>query len=104
MEKQALMVVGQLIRHKLFGYRGVVIDIDPHFMLTDEWYETMAKTRPPKDEPWYRVLVHDSATETYVAERNLEADDSVDPIKHSELDVHFSDFQNGRYISHQKIN
>jgi heat shock protein HspQ len=51
-------------------------------MLSDEWYETVARSRPPKDQPWYRVLVHNSANETYVAERNLELDASEEPVRH----------------------
>ena len=49
--------IGQLVHHRLFNYRGVVYDVDPVFMLPDEWYEQVALSRPPKDEPWYRVLV-----------------------------------------------
>lgn len=45
--------VGDLIHHRLFDYRGVIVDIDAAFQLTDEWYEAVAKSRPPKDEPWY---------------------------------------------------
>ena len=66
--------IGSLIHHKLFDYRGVIIDIDPEFQLTDEWYETVARSKPPKDEPWYHVLVDDATNSTYVAEQNLEPD------------------------------
>jgi heat shock protein HspQ len=72
---------GDLIHHRLFDYRGVIVDVDPRMMLSDEWYETVARSRPPKDQPWYRVLVHNSANETYVAERNLELDASEEPVQ-----------------------
>ena len=89
--------IGQLVHHKLFDYRGVVYDVDPVFMLTDEWYDQVALSRPPKNEPWYRVLVDGSSQETYVAERNLEADTLGTAISHPHLSVHFSDFSGGQY-------
>ena len=54
-ENKAKYVIGQQIRHKLFEYRGLIVAVDLEFKSTDEWYETMAKSRPPKDEPWYHV-------------------------------------------------
>jgi heat shock protein HspQ len=96
--------VGQLVQHKLFDYRGVVVDVDPCFMGTEEWYEQMARTRPPREAPWYRVLVHDAGHETYVAERNLEEDDSLAPIRHPLVEDYFGDFRDGQYIPHQPMN
>jgi heat shock protein HspQ len=95
---------GDLIHHRLFDYRGVIVDVDPRMMLSDEWYETVARSRPPKDQPWYRVLVHNSANETYVAERNLELDASDEPVRHPMVDAYFSAFSDGRYISAGRIN
>ncbi len=89
--------IGQLIRHRLFDYRGVVYDVDPVFMLSDEWYEKVAKSRPPRDEPWYRVLVDGSDQETYVAQRNLAADDDLSSISHPLTGQIFSGFKDGRY-------
>ena len=89
--------IGQLVHHKLFDYRGVVYDVDPVFMLPDEWYEQVALSRPPKDEPWYRVLVDGSSQETYVAESNLEADALGKAIDHPDLGVYFSNFEGGLY-------
>jgi heat shock protein HspQ len=90
--------IGQLVRHRLFDYRGVVYDVDPEFMLSDEWYEQVARSRPPKDEPWYRVLVDGSGQETYVAQRNLEADEELMPISHPLADQYFSGFKDGCYL------
>ena len=72
--------VGELIHHKRFEYRGVVVDVDPTFQLSDDWYDQVARSRPPKDAPWYHVLVHEAEHMTYVAERNLEPDTSGQPI------------------------
>ncbi len=96
--------VGQLVHHRLFHYRGVVVDVDPTFQGSDEWYERMARTRPPKDRPWYHVLVHNADHQTYVAERNLEADDSGAPVKHPLVPAVFDEFRDGRYITHQTLN
>ena len=96
--------VGDLIRHRLFDYRGVIVDVDPRFQSTDEWYETVARSNPPKDKPWYHVLVHEAAHMTYVAERNLEPDESVAPIMHPLLGDFFSRFESGRYVSDIRAN
>jgi heat shock protein HspQ len=96
--------VGQLVTHKLFNYRGVIIDVDPDYQGSDEWYNQVALTQPPKDKPWYRVLVHNALHETYVAERNMEIDDSKSPINHPLIPEFFSDFADGKYITHQRNN
>lgn len=94
---EAKFHIGQRIHHRLFDYRGVVVDVDPVFQDTDEWYEQVARSRPPKDKPWYRVLVHGAQHETYVAERNLEPDLTEDPIEHPLIDELFSGMENGAY-------
>lgn len=99
-EKTARFSVGDLVHHRLFDYRGLIYDVDPVFMLSDEWYEQMATSRPPRDEPWYRVLVHNAMHETYVAERNLEQDpdrDLDDPILHPLVDTLFEKSEDGVY-------
>ena len=93
----AKFAIGQLIKHRLFDYRGVVYDVDPSFQGTEEWYRQMARSRPPKDKPWYRVLVHGSVHETYVAERNLDADASGEPVQHPLVDALFDAFSDGAY-------
>ena len=96
--------VGQLVRHKRFGYRGVVVDVDPIFQGSESWYEQVALSRPPKDRPWYRVIVHEADHETYVAERHLEPDLSAEPVQHPLVNVVFDAFSDGRYISHRRAN
>ena len=95
---------GGLVLHKLFEYRGVIIDVDPHFQGTSEWYDMMAKSRPPKDSPWYHVLVDGSDVQTYVAERNLETDETGRPIDHPEVATHFQALGDGAYIPRHKGN
>ena len=93
----ALFAPGQLIRHKRFGYRGVVADVDAQFEGTEEWYEQVARSRPPKDRPWYHVLPDGASHTTYVAERHLEDDPSGRPVEHPLLDRFFRGFAGGRY-------
>lgn len=95
--KQAMFFIGQCIHHRLFDYRGVIIDADPEFAGSDQWYEVVARSRPPRNEPWYHVLVHDSDAQTYVAQRNLESDSSGLPINHILIEQCFSVFKDGAY-------
>lgn len=100
---EAKFSIGQTVHHLLFGYRGVIYDVDPFFLGTDEWYDEVAKSRPPKDQPWYKVLVHDALHETYVAERNLELDRSGLRIEHPGVPILFSDFVGGRYMPRRPV-
>lgn len=87
--------LGQVVNHKLFGYRGVVVDVDPEFLGSEAWYDNMAKSQPPKDQPWYHVLVHDAEHQTYVAERNLATDGGQ--IVHPLVPLVFADFDGDKY-------
>ncbi|WP_210396624.1 heat shock protein HspQ [Motiliproteus sediminis] len=101
---EAVYAIGQRVRHALFEYRGVIIDVDPVFSLSDDWYQNEAVSRPPRDRPWYRVLVHNAIHETYVAERNLEADLSDEPVNHPDIELHFSGLVDGVYQTRQRGN
>lgn len=90
--------IGQLIHHRKFDYRGVIVDVDAEYNGSEEWYELMAKSRPPKDAPWYHVLVHGAQHSTYVAERHLEPDPSGEQIDHPALGEFFERFDNGVYV------
>ncbi|MGB5413310.1 MAG: heat shock protein HspQ [Polyangiales bacterium] len=96
--------IGQLVHHRLFDYRGVVVDIDATFSLSEAWYDQVAKSRPPKDAPWYRVLVGGAMHETYVAEQNLEEDRVGSPIEHPMLEHFFDAFENGHYVRNRGLN
>ena len=95
---------GQVIQHKIFDYRGVVVGVDQTFQLADEWYEGVAKSRPPKDQPWYHVLVHGARQTTYVAERNLEPGPGGQPVEHPLLDRFFDTFSDGFYSNSREAN
>ena len=89
--------VGQIIHHVLFNYRGVIVDIDSNFQGTETWYREVAKSSPPRNKPWYHVLVDKSYSITYVAERNLEEEISKEPIEHPFIKEYFKEFENGSY-------
>ena len=101
---KAKFSIGDLVHHRLFNYRGVIVDVDYKFQSSDEWYEAMAKSRPPKHKPWYHVLVDTAEHSTYVAEQNLEHDKSGELVSHPLIDRFFSKFDNGHYIPTDRVN
>ena len=97
----ARFTIGDVVRHRIFDFRGVVFDVDPEFDNTDEWYEAIPeKVRPRKDQPFYHLLAENDDTEyvAYVSEQNLLADYSGMPIRHPQVSEIF-DWQpaDGRY-------
>ena len=88
--------IGQIVTHRRFGYRGVIFDVDPKFMLSEQWYREVARSRPPKDRPWYHVLVDNADQTTYVAERNLRLAADHDPIRSPLIGSYFQAF-NGEF-------
>ena len=101
---EARFDVGEVVVHTLFDYRGVVYDIDPVFSLADEWYEAMARSKPPKDEPWYHVLVDGEVYTTYVAQRNLKTNGTNLPVVHLLLSDYFSRFDGSSYLPRDRAN
>lgn len=87
---------GQLVRHRRYGYRGVVVDFDMTCQAEETWYYAN-QTQPPRNQPWYHVLVDGTAATTYAAQTSLEADEDTDPIRHPLLDTLFTSFEDGRY-------
>jgi heat shock protein HspQ len=101
---RAKFAVGDVIHHRLFDYRGVIVDVDATYAGGDRWYEEVARSRPPKNAPWYHVLVSEATHTTYVAERNLEPDRGGGPAHHPLLAEHFEDFREGRYVPKRSPN
>jgi heat shock protein HspQ len=87
--------IGHVIQHRRYNYRGVVIAVDDRCLAPDDWY-AKNRTQPRRNQPWYHVLC-DGGRETYVAEENLEADDSGMEIDHPLLGRLFATFAHGRY-------
>lgn len=104
-QERARFSVGQIVHHRLFDYRGIVFDVDAEFRGTEEWYEEVAKSRPPKNRPWYHVLVDGASHTTYVAEQNLEpVSDEDDPIDHPLFTQLFQRDESGGWMPQQKAN
>ena len=93
---------GQLVKHRRYGYRGVVVEFDPHCKAPESWYQSN-KTRPEKMQPWYHVLVHGATHSTYVAQSNLVPDTTGDPVIHPLVQKIFQTFFRGRYYT-QNLN
>ena len=96
---EAKFHIGQIVHHRLFDYIGVIFDIDPVFQGNDEWYEKVALSKPPKDEPWYQILVNEAIHTTYVAEQNLKPASAPQKIIHPFVDSLFSEFDGKKYKS-----
>ena len=92
---------GQLVRHKRYGYRGVVVDSDPYCKAPDSWYEKN-QTQPPRSQPWYHVLVDGSSTATYAAQTSLEAEERAAPIEHPLVAAFFSEFDGNCYVRNDR--
>ena len=97
MSSKAKFKIGQIIHHRLFDYIGVVFDIDPIFQGTEEWYEQVARSRPPKNEPWYHILVHSAEHTTYVAEQNLYIEEQPKAIQNPLINSIFTKFDGLQY-------
>ena len=92
--------LGQVVRHRVFPFRGVIYDVDPQFANAEAWWLAIPKdARPRKDQPFYHLLAENEqgCYTAYVSEQNLLADDSGEPVGHPEARALFSRFENGRY-------
>lgn len=87
---------GQLVHHKRYGYRGVVVDFDPSCHAGEHWYNSNL-TQPKRDQPWYHLLVDGSNMTTYAAESSLECDGSGREIEHPLITIYFKKFDRGHY-------
>lgn len=95
---------GQVVRHKRFGYRGLVFDVDATFNQSPEWYEVMATSYPPKDRPWYYILVDGEQHTTYVSEDNLTLCEETSAFEHPLLTSLFRFKKSGDIASRLVMN
>ena len=97
---QARFGIGDVVRHRLFDFRGVVFDVDPVFANSEEWYESIPEAiRPSKDQPFYHLLAENAEQSyiAYVSQQNLMRDESEEPIDHPAIAAYFDGFEDGRY-------
>jgi len=98
--KTAKFRIGQVVRHRIFPFRGVIFDVDPEFANSEEWYEAIPKeVRPRKDQPYYHLLAENAETEyiAYVSEQNLLDDESGQPVRHPQIKDMFDTTPDGQY-------
>jgi heat shock protein HspQ len=96
----AHFAIGDVVRHKMFDFRGVIFDVDPVFANSDEWYESIPESlRPRKDQPFYHLLAEnsESAYIAYVSQQNLVRDDTDEPVDHPAIADMFEGLEDGRY-------
>jgi heat shock protein HspQ len=98
---RARFAIGDVVRHRLHDFRGVVFDIDPVFANSEEWYQSIpAEMRPTREQPYYHLLAEneESSYVAYVSQQNLLADAEGGPVEHPSLTELFEDYDNGRYL------
>jgi heat shock protein HspQ len=95
--------IGDVVKHRMFGFRGVVFDIDPVFANSEEWYEAIPEhARPDKQQPFYHLLAEngESSYVAYVSQQNLAVDDSDEPVDHPAITGMFGSYADGKYNLH----
>jgi len=96
----ARFAIGDVVRHKIFDFRGVVFDVDPAFANSEEWYDAIPEAmRPSKDQPFYHLLAEnaESTYVAYVSQQNLVPDDTDEPVDHPAIETMFDRLEGGRY-------
>ncbi|GGA53616.1 DNA-binding protein [Nitratireductor aestuarii] len=104
--KTAKFSIGEIVRHRILPFRGVIFDVDPEFNNTEEWYQAIPpESRPAKNQPFYHLLAENEETEyiAYVSEQNLLSDDSDVPLRHPQLSEIFVQTDDGRYKQHPRL-
>ncbi|MGD8326263.1 MAG: heat shock protein HspQ [Sphingomonadales bacterium] len=97
--------IGDVVKHRVFPFRGVIFDVDPIFNNTEEWWESIPENvRPSKDQPYYHLLAEneDGSYIAYVSQQNLLTDDSGVPVKHPDIPIVFDQDAQGRYMLRQQ--
>ena len=103
---EARFTIGEVVRHKIFPFRGVIFDVDPEFANTDEWWEAIPEeVRPRKDQPFYHLLAEndEAAYVAYVSQQNLIRDADGEPVQHPAVQQMFKGFEDGRYVMRPEI-
>lgn len=97
-QRDAKFTIGEVVRHKVFPFRGVVFDVDAEFSNTEEWWNAIpAEIRPDRDQPFYHLLAENDETEyvAYVSEQNLIHDESEQPLRNPNIDRIFDTAPDG---------
>ncbi|MFQ5624685.1 MAG: heat shock protein HspQ [Paracoccaceae bacterium] len=98
--------IGDVVRHRIHPFRGVIFDVDPTFSNTEDWWEAIPEdSRPRKDQPFYHLLAENETSYyvAYVSEQNLVPDDSGDPVEHPGVEQMFDELHGNRYVSGSRL-
>jgi heat shock protein HspQ len=98
--RSAKYAIGQVVKHRVYPFRGVIFDVDPVFANSEEWYRSIpVDVRPSKDQPFYHLFAENEQTQyvAYVSEQNLLPDDSGQPVRHPQVAEQFEPVETGRY-------
>jgi heat shock protein HspQ len=96
----ARFAIGDVVRHRLFDFRGVIVDVDPEFSNSEEWYQSIPEAvRPSKDQPFYHLLAENAEQSyvAYVSQQNLVEDETDEPVEHPAIGDFFTAFDGRRY-------
>ena len=99
--KEAKFKIGQVVRHRVFSFRGVIFDVDPEFANTEEWWLSIPEdVRPSKEQPFYHLLAENAQTHyvAYVSQQNLLEDETGEPVRHPEVPEYFGEFKGNHYV------
>ena len=98
--KEPLFNIGDIVKHRIYPFRGVIIDVDPEFSNTEEWYQSIpAEIRPSRNQPYYHLMAENTETfyTAYVSQQNLVKDGENGPLEHPDLEEMFSGIDKGKY-------
>lgn len=99
-ERAAKFTIGQVVKHRMFPFRGVIFDVDAEFANSDEWYDSIPEEiRPSKDQPFYHLLAENAEAYyvAYVSEQNLLVDSTGEPVNHPQIAELFDNMNEGQY-------
>src|SRR4249919_4386959 len=103
--RNAKFKIGQVVKHRIYPFRGVIFDIDPVFNNTEEWWQAIpAEIRPRKDQPFYHLFAENEESEyvAYVSEQNLLPDETGEPVRHPQVKEAFERAKDGSYRSREQ--
>lgn len=92
--------IGDIVKHRHYPFRGVIVDVDPEFDNTEEWYQSIPEdVRPKREQPFYHLLAENSESyySAYVSQQNLVSDEENGPVGHPDISDMFDGMEEGRY-------
>ncbi len=104
--KDPLFNIGDIVKHRIYPFRGVIVDVDPEFSNTEEWYQSIpAEIRPSRKQPYYHLMAENTETfyTAYVSQQNLVGDGENGPLEHPDLDEIFNGIDKGKYLLKNEV-